>query len=136
MDNQDAGKIKILLEHAIHERVDVNVQVDLRFEKASNPYSLLSNPDCFDDTTSVGYGIKLADQEIKNIFGCSPLYLRDGGSISLMRMFKDVLNLDSILVGFSSTSDHIHDANESISIEMLEKGCKFFENFFIRLASS
>lgn len=134
VNNQDVDTIRFLLKRAIYERVDPNIEVELNFEKDSNPYNLLSNPDCFDNATSIGHGIKIADQEIKNIFGKSPLYLRDGGSIALMRLLKDVLSLDSILVGFSSTRDHIHDANESISVEMLEKGCIFFKNFLTRLA--
>lgn len=136
VDNQDAENIKALLESVIRERVDRNLEIKLSFEKSSNPYNLLSNPNCFDPNTILGTAIKLADQEIKNIFGRSPLYLREGGTIALMRLLKDVLSLDSILVGLSSTRDHIHDANESISVEMLEKGRMFFKNFFTKLADN
>ncbi len=135
VNNQDAYKIKELLEQVIRERVDKNIQICLEFEKASNPYNLLSNPDCFDVSTIIGYGLKVADQEIKNIFGKSPIYLRDGGSIALIRLLKDILSLDSILIGFSSPEDHIHDANESISIDMLNNGYLFFKTFLIRLAT-
>ena len=135
VNNQDASTVKDLIESAIRERIDPNLSVDLNFEKASNPYNLLANPDCFDDKTALGYGLKLADQGIKDVFGHRPRYLREGGSIALMRLLKDVLNLDSILIGLSSAHDHIHDANESISIEMLSKGCLFFQNFLANLAS-
>lgn len=132
--NQNAHKIKKLLEKTILERVDKNLEVTLNFEKSSNPYNLLANKQCFESNSTIGYGLKIADQEIKNIFGKSPLYLRDGGSIALIRLMKDVLSLDSVLVGFSSTEDRIHDSNESISLNMLNKGYEFFKNFLQKLA--
>ncbi len=134
VNNQSANKIKSVLEKAISERIDKNVKLFLNFETASNPYNLLDNKDCFDSSTAIGYAIDIAKSEINNVFGKEPLFLRDGGTIALVRLLKDILSLDSILIGFSSSEDRIHDANESISINMLNKGYEFFKSFILKMS--
>jgi acetylornithine deacetylase/succinyl-diaminopimelate desuccinylase-like protein len=44
-------------------------------------------------------------------------------------MLKEILGMDSLMVGLSTAADNIHAPNESIAISMLEKGREFFRLF-------
>ncbi|MDR3274288.1 MAG: M20/M25/M40 family metallo-hydrolase [Puniceicoccales bacterium] len=132
--NQDCERIKSCLRRAILTGIDTNLEVSLNFERCSSAYNLPFEKIRRDKTSAVGQGLEIADREIESVFGHKPLYLRDGGSIPLIRMMKDILGMDAILIGFSSAKDHIHATDESISIKMLERGREFFKRFLTKLS--
>jgi acetylornithine deacetylase/succinyl-diaminopimelate desuccinylase-like protein len=130
--NQSAEKIKKSLSEKLLSLCPGEVLMETKFEQASDPYlfdvRLIKNK-------VLAKAIATADGEIKNIFGNSPVYMREGGSIGLVTMLKDVLGMDSIMVGLSTSADNIHAPNESIAISMLEKGRKFFRSFLAKLGN-
>ncbi|MDR1255308.1 MAG: M20/M25/M40 family metallo-hydrolase [Puniceicoccales bacterium] len=132
--NQDCEKIKSCIREAILTRVDTNLEVSLNFGACSNAYNLPLSGISGDEASILGQSLRVADREIESVFGHKPLYLRDGGSIPLIRMIKDILGMDSILVGLSSAEDRVHGVDESISIKMLERGREFFKRFLTKLA--
>ncbi|MDR0595396.1 MAG: M20/M25/M40 family metallo-hydrolase [Puniceicoccales bacterium] len=132
--NQDCEKMENCIREAVLARVDKNIEVSLSFEKSSNAYNLPLDKILSDQTSPIYRGLKIAEQEIESVFGNKPLYLRDGGSIPLIRTVKDVLGMESILIGFSSMEDRIHAADESISVKMLERGREFFKRFLTKLS--
>ncbi|MDR2436059.1 MAG: M20/M25/M40 family metallo-hydrolase [Puniceicoccales bacterium] len=132
--NQDCEKIKSCIHEAILTRVDTNLEVSLTFEKSANACNLQLDKARQRKTSPLGRCLNIVDQEIENIFGNRPLYLRDGGSIPVIPMLKEVLGIDSILIGLSTSEDCIHAADESISAKMLERGRKFFKRFLTKLS--
>ncbi|MDR2720825.1 MAG: M20/M25/M40 family metallo-hydrolase [Puniceicoccales bacterium] len=132
--NQDCEKIKSCIHEAILTKVDTNLEVSLTFEKCANPCNLQLDKIRREKTSPMERYLKIVDREIESIFGRKPLYLRDGGSIPVIPMLKEILEIDSILIGLSSSEDRIHAANESISIKMLERGREFFKRFLTKLS--
>ena len=56
-------------------------------------------------------------------FGKSPLYIREGGSIPIVGLFKEMLSCKSILLmGWGSPDDGAHSPNERFSLEEFHRG--------------
>lgn len=82
-------------------------------------------------STSIAY--KAAAMAMETTFGKKPVPVRSGGSIPIVAMFKSVLGLDSVLLGFGLDSDAIHSPNESYGLFNFYKGIEtipyFYKNF-------
>jgi acetylornithine deacetylase/succinyl-diaminopimelate desuccinylase-like protein len=77
---------------------------------------------------SVGY--RAASKAMETTFGKKPVPVRSGGSIPIVAMFKSVLGLDSVLLGFGLDSDAIHSPNESYGLFNFFKGIETIPHFY------
>ncbi|MDR0693057.1 MAG: M20/M25/M40 family metallo-hydrolase [Puniceicoccales bacterium] len=125
--DQNAEKIKNLLAEKIRNLCPREMSLEIKFEQTSNPY-LFDVRSGKNETLS--RAIKITEKGIRSTFGNPPLYLREGGSIGLVSMLKEILGMDSLLIGLSTAKDNIHAPDESVEIAMLERGRKFFREFF------
>jgi len=55
-------------------------------------------------------------------FGAKPVFIREGGSIPVVAIFKEVLNLPTILMGFGLADDCLHAPNEKLNLECFYRG--------------
>jgi len=76
----------------------------------------------------------LAEHCIEQSFGTRPLYLREGGSIPIIRDLKEVVGLDSLMLGLFTNEDNLHAPDESFNLEIMNKAIDAFEQFFLGLA--
>jgi len=53
-----------------------------------------------------------ADRVLQQVFGHSPAYAREGGSIPVVATFKTELGIDSIMLGFGLPDDNLHSPDE------------------------
>ncbi len=83
-------------------------------------------------TDSVGY--QAAAKAMEDSFGKVPIPTREGGSIPIVALFKDVLGLDSVLMGFGLDSDAIHSPNEHYGVFNYLKGIETIARFHERFA--
>ena len=67
---------------------------------------------------------KVAEKSYENIFGSRPVYELSGGTIGVTASFKNILGIDSILMGYGLPDDGLHGPNEKLSLSMFEKGIK------------
>ncbi len=65
-----------------------------------------------------------ASQALKDEFRRDPVLIGSGGSIPIVRSFKDVLGMDSLLVGFALNDDAIHSPNEKYDLSSFHKGIR------------
>ena len=61
---------------------------------------------------------------IKAGFGKAPVFMKEGGSIPVVGDFKQVLGLDTLLLGFALSTDNIHSPNERFRVRDFENGCR------------
>ena len=74
-----------------------------------------------------------ASNAFEEAWGKKPIPTRDGGSIPIVAMFRDVIGLDTVLMGFGLDSDLIHSPNENYGVFNYFKGIEtiilFYKHF-------
>jgi acetylornithine deacetylase/succinyl-diaminopimelate desuccinylase-like protein len=76
------------------------------------------------------YGLKAAAKAFEDIYQKEVLFSREGGSIPIVADFKNVLGVNSILMGFGISKDALHSPNESFSLKDFHRGIKTSARFF------
>jgi acetylornithine deacetylase/succinyl-diaminopimelate desuccinylase-like protein len=66
--------------------------------------------------------MKEAEEALERGFSARPCYIREGGSIPIVLTLKELLGIDTILMGFGLNDDNPHAPNEKFSLEDFEKG--------------
>jgi acetylornithine deacetylase/succinyl-diaminopimelate desuccinylase-like protein len=66
--------------------------------------------------------MQAAAEALEGVFGKKPLFTREGGSIPVVADFKNVLGLDTVLMGFGLDSDAIHSPNEKFALKRFHQG--------------
>ena len=61
---------------------------------------------------------------LKQEFKRDAVLMGSGGSIPICRSFKDILAMDSVLVGFGLNDDAIHSPNEKYDLESYRRGIR------------
>ncbi len=79
--------------------------------------------------------VKKAHDALQDEWRASPVYVGCGGSIPIVSLLKDCLNLDTLLVGFALDDDNIHSPNEKYSITSYIKGAKSWVRIISSLAN-
>ncbi len=66
--------------------------------------------------------MKAASEAMEAVFGQTPFFTREGGSIPVVADFKKILGLDTVLMGFGLDSDSIHSPNERFGLDRFHQG--------------
>ncbi len=121
--HQNSDKITALFADYFSKIAPPSVKVKVTPHHGGEPVVTPSN--------SIAY--KAASIAMEATFGKKPVPVRSGGSIPIVAMFKSVLGLDSVLLGFGLDSDAIHSPNESYGLFNFYKGIEtiphFYQNF-------
>jgi acetylornithine deacetylase/succinyl-diaminopimelate desuccinylase-like protein len=119
--NQDYNEISKLFEDHFKSIAPKYVKVKVTPHHGGEPAVTL--------TDSKAY--KAAEKAVETTYGKTPIPLRTGGSIPIVTMFKRVLGIDTVLLGFGLDTDAIHSPNEHYHVWNYLKGietlCCFYE---------
>ena len=66
--------------------------------------------------------MKCASNAIEVAFGAAPVMIREGGSIPVVKSFRDLLKVDTLLLGWGQNSDNLHSPNEHFSLKDFQRG--------------
>ncbi len=81
--------------------------------------------------------MQAAAKAIEFGFGKTPVFIREGGSIPIVGLFKELLGCDTILLmGWGSPDDGAHSPNERFSLEDFHRGICSAAALFYELAES
>ncbi|GEO06947.1 succinyl-diaminopimelate desuccinylase [Adhaeribacter aerolatus] len=112
--NQDPYVVEKLFRKYMQEIAPPSVAVNIRAHLHAKPYEL----NIRDPALQAG---KLAFQKV---FGKEPVLTRIGGTIPAVSLFKEKLNISTILLGFGLPTDRIHAPNERFYLPNFKKGIK------------
>lgn len=65
---------------------------------------------------------KAAQKALRATFHDEPRLIREGGSIPIIQSIKDIIGIDSLLLGLALPDCQIHAPNENFTVENFEKG--------------
>ena len=66
--------------------------------------------------------VRAAERAIKRVFGVSPRFIREGGSIPVVTDFNKILGLHSLLIGLALPDDNAHSPNEKFELANFKRG--------------
>lgn len=75
-----------------------------------------------------------AQRALKKVFGENVALIREGGSIPIVQAFKDVLGVDTLLLGLALPDCQAHAPNENFPIENFAAGVKLNQALLAELA--
>jgi len=75
-----------------------------------------------------------ARKALAGAFGAEPLLLRDGGSIPILATLKEILGVDSYLLGLANPDSRIHSPDENMLIENFLGGIRMNQILLQELA--
>jgi acetylornithine deacetylase/succinyl-diaminopimelate desuccinylase-like protein len=145
---QGEGSKTIIPAHA-HAKVSCRLVSDQDpkrvFEQFRDYVLAIAPPGVKVSVTSLGIGspsltpidhpaTQAAARAIESIFGTSPLFIREGGSIPICASFERILGLPVVLAGFTNPDDNAHAPNESLILDNFEKGIRTIARMWHELA--
>ncbi len=68
--------------------------------------------------------LKAASAAITDGFGKPPVFIREGGSIPVVTTFREILGVDTLLLGWGLNSDNLHSPNEHFSLANFHNGIR------------
>ena len=80
-------------------------------------------------------GIAAAARAVEKGFGKKPVFMREGGSLPILPMFKQVLGADSLLMGFCMPTCNAHGPNEFFHVHDFEAGIRTAAHFLAEIAA-
>ncbi|MFF2447437.1 dipeptidase [Neobacillus sp. NPDC058068] len=121
VNNQNPEKIQELIVKHLEEHAPKGCSVKVSLGNAGNPLLIpIDSP-----------MIQKAAEAYENVYGKSPVYKREGGSIPIVLDFSQSLNVPVVLMGFGLPGENLHAPNEHFHLENFDKGiltiCSFLE---------
>jgi acetylornithine deacetylase/succinyl-diaminopimelate desuccinylase-like protein len=121
--DQKAAAVAKLFEKHIRKIAPKSVRVDVKYlhggEAAITP---LESP-----------GVRAAVKALEKGFGKKPLYQREGGSIPIVVQFKQILGLETVLLGFGLPDENAHAPNEFLNLGNFFGGIRTVAHFYNEL---
>jgi acetylornithine deacetylase/succinyl-diaminopimelate desuccinylase-like protein len=78
-------------------------------------------------------GVKAGVEALRKAFGKTPLYQREGGSIPIVVLLKELLGIDTVLLGLGLPDDNTHAPDEHLNLENFFGGIRTSVHFFDEL---
>lgn len=121
----DPLKIQTLLSQALQDRCSSKVSIEIKTAHEGIPYHIAPPNRVVTETNQqprLKQAFLAAEKAIQEVFGQKPLFLREGGSVPIIGLIKQTLNLDSLMIGMFTPEDNLHAPNESMDLGMFCKG--------------
>jgi acetylornithine deacetylase/succinyl-diaminopimelate desuccinylase-like protein len=73
---------------------------------------------------------------LERAYGRSPVFIREGGSIPIVRSFEEMLGVPVALIGFGSPGSNMHAPNEWFSLDNFARGSEALAHFLDEAAKT
>ena len=124
--NQDPEEIADLFEDYVRKICPPTVKLELVRHHGGMPYLIpLESP-----------VIKMTAKALKRGFGTDPVYVREGGSIPIVAIFKQILGADTVLLPLGLPDENAHSPNENFYLPNFFGGIKTTAYFMEEMAEN
>lgn len=112
--DQDPAKIKTGLEQLLKSCCPPGIDMTLE-DLHGAPGIVMSSESPY---------MSAAARAIEQGFGRAPVFIREGGSIPVVNAFRELLGVDTLLLGWGLDDDNTHGPNEKFSLADFHRGIK------------
>jgi acetylornithine deacetylase/succinyl-diaminopimelate desuccinylase-like protein len=77
---------------------------------------------------------RAATDALEAVWGKKPLYKREGGSVPVVGLLKEVLDINSLMLGFGLPDDNLHAPNEKFYLPNYFRGIETYIRFIQNIA--
>ena len=121
---QDPDAIRKSFRSYLESRLPPGFSVEYRTEKGAPASQMdISDP-----------AFEKARQALSDEWQLPAAYIGCGGSIPIAGYFKDILGMESMLIGFGRDDDQIHSPNEKYDLESFHKGTRSWARILAALS--
>jgi acetylornithine deacetylase/succinyl-diaminopimelate desuccinylase-like protein len=124
--DQEPEEIFAKFQDYVHSITPDSVRADCTYFHGAQP--------CLIDTQVPE--MRAAAEAYKRVFGKTPFYMREGGSIPVISLFQQYLGLQTVLMGFGLADDHIHSPNERMYLPNFYRGIETVIHYLDILGNS
>ncbi|MGV8074374.1 MAG: dipeptidase [Syntrophobacteraceae bacterium] len=121
--NQSCAKVNRLFKEYVQKLTAPGVEVGITELHGANPVLISRNL----------RSVQAAERAIELGFGKAPVFIREGGSIPVVNLLKEVLGMDSLLLGWGCPDDGAHSPNERFFLEDFHRGIRSVAALFYEL---
>lgn len=122
--DQNPEKISKAFEKAVMAAAPPGIKVEILDHSAAAAYvATMGTP-----------GMNAATDALKLAWGKAPVFIREGGTLPILPLFKKVLGADSIMMGFCMPDCNAHGPNEFFAVDDFYKGTRAAAYFVDQLA--
>lgn len=122
--DQDPAHISAAFDQAVKDVAPEGVKVEIVTHASCAAYLCpLDSP-----------GMAAASEAAKAGFGVDPVFIREGGSLPILPLFKEVLGADSLMMGFCDPECNAHGPNEFLALDDFQRGIKAAAHLLDRMA--
>ncbi len=124
--DQDPDEIRGLIKEYLHKKCPHSVRLEIIDHHQGKPYLVK-----FDSPFALA-----ARRALEATFGRSVALIRGGGTLPVTQVLKDVLDIDTLLIGLEWMDCRVHSPNENFPIENLYLGVSLNQHLLTELAAA
>ena len=122
--DQDPDEVEQQLMRYFEEQAPETIRVKVK--------NLVGSPASISDRDSVG--VQAMQDAMQQVWNKKPLFRREGGSVPVVVLFKEILGIESVNCGFSLPDDNAHSPNEKLHLPTWNRGIDTLINFIYNIA--
>lgn len=123
--DQDPDAVDAQLRAFLQERVPADASWTLH-QHSTGPGSTMDRKSPY---------MKAAGRALETVFGKAPLFKREGGSVPVVGLLQQKLQVDTVMLGFELASDGIHGPNEKQYVPNLYRAIETYIHYLTLLGT-
>ena len=112
--DQDPSELRPIIEKFLKQQCPDSVLMEI-FQQHSGKSYLVKTDSAFG---------KAAQKALVDTFGKPVAFIREGGSVPITQSFKDILGIDTLLLGLALPDCKVHSPNENFAVENFHAGIR------------